>query len=131
MVLIPVVDWLGKNKPCLTYGLRGISYFKLEIAGPGKDLHSGVFGGTVHEPMTDLVAVMSKLVAPDGTILVPGIMDQVAPLTEEEKARYANLDFKIADFQESVGSKNNIHETESETLLRRYVCVQGSDIHWI
>ena len=46
--------WLGAQKPCLTYGLRGISYFNLEIKGPGRDLHSGVFGGTVHEPMTDL-----------------------------------------------------------------------------
>lgn len=37
-------DWLGKTKPGLTYGLRGVSYFHLEIRGPGKDLHSGVFG---------------------------------------------------------------------------------------
>jgi Cys-Gly metallodipeptidase DUG1 len=44
--------WLGTSKPCLTYGLRGVSYFCLEVKGPGKDLHSGVFGGTVHEPMT-------------------------------------------------------------------------------
>jgi Cys-Gly metallodipeptidase DUG1 len=65
--------WLGTKKPCLTYGLRGISYFQLNITGPGKDLHSGVFGGTVHEPMTDLVHIMSNLVAPDGKILIPGI----------------------------------------------------------
>lgn len=38
--------WLGKTKPCLTHGLRGVSYFKLQVQGPGKDLHSGVFGGT-------------------------------------------------------------------------------------
>jgi Cys-Gly metallodipeptidase DUG1 len=36
--------WLGTNKPCLTYGLRGVSYYKIEVKGPGKDLHSGVFG---------------------------------------------------------------------------------------
>lgn len=65
--------WLGEKKPCLTYGLRGVSYFHLEVTGISKDLHSGVFGGLVHEPMTDLVALMGKLVANDGKILIPGI----------------------------------------------------------
>lgn len=73
--------WLGTTKPCLTYGLRGVSYFHMTVKGPARDLHSGVFGGTVHEPMTDLFAVMSKLVAPNGKIQVPGIYDMVRPLT--------------------------------------------------
>lgn len=73
--------WLGDTKPCITYGLRGISYYKVAIKGPGRDLHSGVFGGTVHEPMTDLTYILSKLVTPHGEILIPGIMDDVAPLT--------------------------------------------------
>lgn len=58
-----------------------MSYFHVTVKGPKADLHSGVFGGTVHEPMTDLVQVLSKLVTGDGKILVPGIMDQVAPVT--------------------------------------------------
>ncbi|KAG8431498.1 hypothetical protein GDO86_018534 [Hymenochirus boettgeri] len=52
--------WLGKNKPCITYGLRGICYFFLEIECSCKDLHSGVYGGSVHEAMTDLIALMGK-----------------------------------------------------------------------
>ena len=47
--------WLGTSKPCITYGLRGITYFYLTVEGTKKDLHSGVFGGTVHEPMIDCV----------------------------------------------------------------------------
>ena len=77
--------WLGTTKPCLTYGLRGVSYFHLTVQGPARDLHSGVFGGTVHEPMTDLFALMSKLVTPDGKILVPGIYDQVRPLAGKKR----------------------------------------------
>ncbi|CAH1763722.1 16021_t:CDS:2 [Entrophospora sp. SA101] len=73
--------WLGVTKPCLTYGLRGICYFELIVSGPGRDLHSGVFGGTVYEPMTDLVYLLSKLVKPNGEILIPGILDDVAALT--------------------------------------------------
>lgn len=60
-------------------------YQKVKISGPAADLHSGVFGGTVHEPMTDLVHLLSKLVSPTGEILVPGIKELIAPLTDEEK----------------------------------------------
>uniref|UniRef100_A0AAR2IRB8 Cytosolic non-specific dipeptidase n=1 Tax=Pygocentrus nattereri TaxID=42514 RepID=A0AAR2IRB8_PYGNA len=52
--------WLGKNKPCITYGLRGICYFFIEMECCDKDLHSGVFGGSVHEAMTDLIALMCE-----------------------------------------------------------------------
>jgi len=54
--------WLDEKTPCLTYGLRGVNYYEIRIKGPAADLHSGVFGGTVHEPMTDLIAV-SKLIS--------------------------------------------------------------------
>lgn len=47
--------WLDTKTPCLTYGLRGVNYYEIRIQGPARDLHSGVFGGTVHEPMTDLI----------------------------------------------------------------------------
>ena len=53
--------WLGKEKPCLTYGLRGICYFFIEVQCCAKDLHSGVFGGTVHEGMADLIYMMNTL----------------------------------------------------------------------
>jgi Cys-Gly metallodipeptidase DUG1 len=77
--------WLNTRTPCLTYGLRGLSYFKITVSGPARDLHSGVFGRTVHEPMTDLIAIMSKLVDPTGRILIPGIEEMVPPATDEEK----------------------------------------------
>lgn len=76
--------WLNTRTPVVTYGLRGLSYFMITISGPARDLHSGVFGGMVHEPMTDLMAVMSKLVTPDGTILIPGVKDMIAPAGEKE-----------------------------------------------
>ena len=69
----------------MTYGLRGISYYKVTIAGPAKDLHSGVYGRMVHEPMTDLIILMGKLVDPKGNILIPGVEDMVPPPDEEER----------------------------------------------
>lgn len=83
--------WLTTTTPALTYGLRGLMYQKVTISGPSSDLHSGVFGGTVHEPMTDLFHLFSKLVSPSGEILVPGVKDLIAPLTDEEKCAYVYL----------------------------------------
>jgi len=65
--------WLGKKRPCLTYGLRGLAYFQVEVECSSKDLHSGVFGGTVHEAMPDLCHLLSILVDKDTNILVPGV----------------------------------------------------------
>ncbi|KAI9291616.1 CNDP dipeptidase [Neoconidiobolus thromboides FSU 785] len=112
--------WLGKDKPSLTYGLRGVSYFHVSILGPKADLHSGVFGGTVHEPMTDLINLFSTLVKPDGKILIPGIMDQVAPLSNEEDQSYNNLDFSMDTLHQALGAKNTIHENVKTTLQHRW-----------
>jgi acetylornithine deacetylase/succinyl-diaminopimelate desuccinylase-like protein len=77
--------WLNTRTPALTYGLRGISYFRVTVSGPAKDLHSGVYGRMVHEPMTDLIILMGKLVDPQGKILIPGIEEMVAPPDDEER----------------------------------------------
>uniref|UniRef100_A0A7S4A918 Peptidase M20 dimerisation domain-containing protein n=1 Tax=Pseudo-nitzschia australis TaxID=44445 RepID=A0A7S4A918_9STRA len=98
--------WLGKTKPCLTYGLRGLAYFELSVEGFTKDLHSGVLGGTVFEPMTDLISLMGTLVeSSTGKILVPGVYDSVAPVTPEEEALYETIDFDAESFKEENGIK--------------------------
>ncbi|CAO1637374.1 unnamed protein product [Parajaminaea phylloscopi] len=111
--------WLGTTKPCLTHGLRGVAYFKLHVTGPAADLHSGLFGGVVHEPMTDLFQIMSKLVTPAGQILIPGIKELVAPLTDEERKRYEVMDFTVKDMQDATGSKTTISESKEEILMAR------------
>ncbi|XP_069776327.1 cytosolic non-specific dipeptidase-like isoform X2 [Narcine bancroftii] len=112
--------WLGKKKPCLTYGLRGISTFLLEVECSNKDLHSGVFGGTVHEAMTDLMYLMGKLVDRNGKILVPGIYNSVAPLTEEEKCLYEKIDFDIEDYCKDVGTCHLLHTTKEQILMHSW-----------
>ena len=68
----------------MTYGLRGIAYYEIVVTGPGADLHSGIYGGAVYEPMTALISVMNKLVGIDGRILIPGIYDDVVAITSDE-----------------------------------------------
>ena len=75
---------MNDRTPALTYGLRGIAYFSINISGPGADLHSGIFGGTVYEPMTALIALMGKLVTQEGRILIPGVYDGIQTAAADE-----------------------------------------------
>ncbi|KAF7358799.1 CNDP dipeptidase [Mycena sanguinolenta] len=113
--------WLNTRTPALTYGLRGLVCFQITVSGPGRDLHSGIFGRMVHEPMTDLIALMSRLVAPDGTILIPGVDDMVSPADAEERAIYDRLDYSIADVNSSAGATCSItlSDDKVEVLMGR------------
>lgn len=111
-------SWLA-NRPCLTHGLRGIQYFQLHAQGPGVDLHSGLFGGMVHEPMTDLLRVISQLVTPQGEILVPGIKDLVRPLQADEAEQYEAIEYDLATFQESVQADIALSHDKSALLMAR------------
>ncbi|EEB96399.1 hypothetical protein MPER_04475, partial [Moniliophthora perniciosa FA553] len=111
--------WLNSRTPVITYGLRGLSYYKLTISGPAKDLHSGVFGRMVHEPMTDLIALMSKLVGVKGNILIPGVDDMVSVADANERKLYESLDYSISDVEESVGAPITLHSDKCEVLMGR------------
>ncbi|CAN9410560.1 unnamed protein product [Alternaria alternata] len=108
--------WLGTEKPCLTYGVRGCNYYQVEVSGPGQDLHSGVYGGMTHEPMTDLVRIMNSFVDPDGKILIKGVDDLVAPLTEQEAALYPPIAFTMDGLRESLGGEVTIHDNKEDAL---------------
>ncbi|XP_077599323.1 cytosolic non-specific dipeptidase [Stigmatopora nigra] len=112
--------WLGKTKPCITYGLRGICYFFIEVDGCEKDLHSGVFGGSVHEAMTDLITLMGSLVDKKGNILIPGICDDVAPVTDDERQLYDKIEFDLEEYRTDVGVKQLLHNTKEQILMHRW-----------
>ena len=112
--------WLGTEKPCLTYGLRGCNYYSVEIKGPAQDLHSGVFGGSAQEPMTDLMHILGRLVDTNGRIQIPGINEMVAPVTDEEKKLYPDISYTMDNLYESIGSKTSIFENKEETLMARW-----------
>ncbi|XP_063393995.1 cytosolic non-specific dipeptidase [Cydia fagiglandana] len=109
--------WLGTTKPCITYGLRGISYYFLEVECAKMDLHSGVYGGTVHEAMSDLIYLMDQLVDKDGKILVTDIYKSVAPLTEAEKKLYTSIDFDPEAYRSTIGTPKLAHNGVKEQLL--------------
>jgi len=116
--------WLGKTKPCLTYGLRGMAYFEVAVRCCEQDLHSGVLGGTVHEGMTDLVQLMASLIDSSGKILVDGVMDDVAKVTEEEDALYDTIEFDLEAYKEESKVKSIsdklLHPDKKSLLMARW-----------
>ncbi|XP_045132467.1 cytosolic non-specific dipeptidase-like [Portunus trituberculatus] len=112
--------WLGKNKPCITYGLRGICYFCIEVCGAWI-LNFLNIGGTVHEAMADLIYLMNTLLDNKGNILIPGLMDEVAPLTSEEEKLYADIDFDVEDYRRDLGHDRLVHHQDKiKTLMARW-----------
>ncbi|CAJ0583091.1 unnamed protein product, partial [Mesorhabditis spiculigera] len=112
--------FLGKTKPCLTYGLRGINYFFVEITCAKQDLHSGCYGGSIPEAMTDLTWLMSTLVNVDGSINITGLSEMIAPLTDVEDAEYAKIDFDVADYKDTLGARGLTKKSKEELLKARW-----------
>ncbi|KAH0831078.1 hypothetical protein J3R83DRAFT_13623 [Lanmaoa asiatica] len=111
--------WLNTRTPALTYGLRGIAYFAINVSGPGQDLHSGLFGRMVHEPMTDLIKLMSKLVDHNGHILIPGIEAMVPPPDKNEIKLYTNMDYSVADVAEAAGASIALSDHKETVIMGR------------
>ncbi|XP_073847644.1 cytosolic non-specific dipeptidase 2 [Musca autumnalis] len=123
--------WLGKKRPCLTYGLRGLVYYTVEVECARKDLHSGVFGGTVHEAMPDLCWLLSTLVDKDTKILVPGIERDIAPLLHNENEIYQNIDYEVEDYKNDVGTTRLPHNEDKTRLLMARWRYPSLSIHGI
>ncbi|KAI8379206.1 WD40-repeat-containing domain protein [Radiomyces spectabilis] len=88
IILLSNSYWLGEDMPCLTYGLRGVVHASIEISNTRADLHSGVEGGAVSEPLVDLIHVLSKLVDNEKRVLIPGFYDRVRSITDAEEKLY-------------------------------------------
>lgn len=121
--------WLGKEKPCITYGLRGICYFYAEIECAAKDLHSGVFGGTVNEAMADIVWLLNTLVDSNGRILVTDLYKDVAPLKPNEHEKYENISFDVAEYMKDVGTTQLLHKNDKVQLLMHRFRYPSLSIH--
>jgi acetylornithine deacetylase/succinyl-diaminopimelate desuccinylase-like protein len=91
LVLISDTTLFGPGIPSITYGLRGLSYFEIEVTGPNRDLHSGHFGGAVDNPAETLARLLSRLKDDQGRVTVPGFYDDVVPLTGSEREGLARL----------------------------------------
>jgi len=91
------------DEPAILHSLRGMTYAEIEVHGPSDDLHSGLWGGAVHNPALALVEILGKLYNPDNTIAIPGFYDDVVPLTPDEREMIAKTDLTEAQYKQSTG----------------------------
>jgi len=89
--------------PSLVYGLRGLAYFEVWVYGPKQDLHSGVFGGSVHNPAQVLCDLIAGMHDANGHITLPGFYDKVRVVSNEERAELARLPVNDADWRQAAG----------------------------
>lgn len=89
--------------PALTYALRGIAAFEITVRGPSRDLHSGIFGGSVQNPALALAQLLARVHDPKGRIAIPGFYDGVAKLTNFERKQMARIPFNGAAYRKFLG----------------------------
>lgn len=118
MVLISDTAMFAEDVPSLTYGLRGLAYMEVDVIGPNRDLHSGVYGGAVANPANVLSQIIAKLKDEDGVIQIPGFYDDVIELTEEDREAYKQLPFDEEKYKENLGLKAVSGEKGYTTLER-------------
>src|SRR6202789_4291923 len=95
---------LAKGVPSITYGLRGLNYYQIELTGAAQDLHSGVFGGAVPNPITILAETIAKLHDKNFHVTVPGFYDDVEEISRQERKALQALPWKEKEFRKTVGA---------------------------
>ncbi len=103
-LVVSDTSMLAKGVPSVTYGLRGLNYYQVEVAGPAQDLHSGVFGGAVPNPITILAEAIAKLHDENFHVTVPGFYSNVAQISKAERKALNSLPWKEKQFRKTVGA---------------------------
>ena len=101
--LNPDAGMMGADMPTITYGLRGLAYFEVHVTGPRVDLHSGLYGGAVHNPAQALAELIAKMHDDKGHITLPGFYDSVRPISAEEHDDFTRLPNDDAHYLEETG----------------------------
>jgi acetylornithine deacetylase/succinyl-diaminopimelate desuccinylase-like protein len=119
-VVISDSSMFAPGMPTITYGLRGLTYFEVEVRGPSHDLHSGLFGGTVPNPINELSKIIAQLHDEQGRVAITGFYDDVIPLTDEEREQFAELPFDEEGYQAETGAPGLQGEEGYTTLERKW-----------
>jgi acetylornithine deacetylase/succinyl-diaminopimelate desuccinylase-like protein len=118
IILISDTSILSLDHPSITVGLRGLSYMEVEVIGPNRDLHSGVYGGAVANPINVLAQMIASLHGENGRVTVPGFYDAVAELTKEQREALNKAPFNLSDYKKDLDI-NDIKGEEGYTTIER------------
>lgn len=102
VILISDTGMISNKQPSITTGLRGLSYVEIEVTGPNRDLHSGLYGGAVANPINVLSKMIASLQDENNHITIPGFYDKVIELSKEERAEMAKAPFSLEEYKKSI-----------------------------
>ncbi len=102
IILVSDTSMISMEQPSITCGLRGLAYMEVEVTGPNKDLHSGLFGGAVANPANVLARLINQLVDDEGRITIPGFYDKVRELTPAERKAFNKAPFCLRKYKQSL-----------------------------
>lgn len=118
IILVSDTSMIGKDIPSITTGLRGLAYVEVEVTGPNKDLHSGLFGGAIANPANILAKMIASLHDENNRITVPGFYDDVVEVSPEERKDMARAPFNLENYKKSLDI-NEIHGEKDYTTIER------------
>ena len=105
VILVSDTSMIGRDIPSITTGLRGLAYWQVEVTGPNADLHSGIFGGAVANPINVLCKMIADMQDEKGHITIPGFYDDVLEVSAEERAKMAKAPFDLENYKKSLDIK--------------------------
>lgn len=129
-VAISDTAWHEEKVPSICYALRGLAYFEVRVKGPGRDLHSGVYGGKIQNPLNAMAKIIAKIQDEEGVIKIPGFYDDVVKLTEAEKKEFASLGNPDPEMIKDLGIPKTWGEKGFTTLERNWAR-PSFDVHGI
>jgi acetylornithine deacetylase/succinyl-diaminopimelate desuccinylase-like protein len=118
VILISDTTMIASDIPSITVGLRGLSYLEVEVTGPNRDLHSGIYGGAVANPANVLSKMIASLVDENGRITIPGFYDDVIEFSESERALMAKSPFNIDKYKKELDIEEIAGEKGYSTIER-------------
>ena len=117
-ILISDTGIIANDTPSITTGLRGLSYMEVEVTGPNRDLHSGLYGGAVANPINILCEMIAKMKDENNRITIPGFYDNVDELSAEEREDIARAPFSLEGYKKAL-DLSDIHGEEDYTTMER------------
>lgn len=121
VILISDTGMIANDVPSITVGLRGLAYMEVEVTGPNRDLHSGLYGGAVKNPINALCEMIDSLIDDKGHITVKGFYDNVEEVSAENRKAMAEAPFNLEDYKASIGIPAEYGEEGYSTIERNSI----------
>ncbi|PSL40543.1 acetylornithine deacetylase/succinyl-diaminopimelate desuccinylase-like protein [Planomicrobium soli] len=121
LIVISDTGMQGPGRPAVCYGLRGLAGIQIDLTGPKGDLHSGLYGGAVQNPLHAISEILASFHDEDGVITVDGFYDNLVPVSDEERAEFAALPFDLDEEKKALGITEDFGEKGYSFIERTWI----------